>query len=235
MTWVTVHWRGRYATDDVAVEWRRSVGAARQQDDAELTLYRHSPLLGVIPAGGGAIVTIAGRRRAWRGVTDVPSLRDDGTVTVRVYAVERWLDLRQIPVRVTWYGVTAGAAVRHALRITLGGLAEAPVLPGTVVEAAPILTAVEFSGQSLLSLLIDLHERTGQEWYLDEAGRLHWVASVGRYRPFILTDAGGVLDVRTRDQLPDVAREVGEVRAGVPWDYQDLRVPGTWPRREQMN
>jgi len=41
--------------------------------------------------------------------------------------------------------------------------------------------------------------------------------------------------VRTRDQLPDVAREVGEVRAGVPWEYQDLRVPGTWPRREQMN
>jgi hypothetical protein len=234
MTWVTVHFRGRYASDDIAVDFSRAIGPTRRQDEAKLELDPWSPILGALPPGGGAIITIAGRRRPWRGVSDVPERSADGRVTVRAYSVERWLDLRAIPIRTTWYGVTAGAVVRHALRITLGGLAEAPVLPGAIVEGAPVLSSVELFGQSLLALLVDLSERTGQEWYLDETGRLHWIASVGRYRPFLLTDSAGEVQLRARDQLLDIAREYAEERAGVPWEYADLRVPGTWPRREDI-
>jgi hypothetical protein len=234
MTWVVVHFRGRYASDDIAVEFSRAVGPARRQDEARLELPPWSPILSVLPASGGALVTVPGRRYAWRGVTDVPERDATGRVTVRAYSIERWLDLRAIPVRTTWYGVTAGAAVRHALRITLGGLAESPILIGAIVESAPVLTSVEFAGQSLLALMVDLAERSGQEWWLDDSGRLHWVAAVGRFRPYLLTDAAGELTIRARDQLLDVAREYAETRAGVPWEYRDLRVPGTWPRREEI-
>jgi hypothetical protein len=121
-----------------------------------------------------------------------------------------------------------GRASGAALRITSGGLAESPILPGRSSRGRPCSRAVEFSGQSLLALLVDLAERTGSGVVARRAGRLHWVASG---RPVsgrtLLTDAAGELsDACARPAPRRIAREYAEERAGVPWEY--ARPPRAW-------
>jgi hypothetical protein len=220
---------------DLAMTWRDTLPALRELPEAEIAVPVGHPAddPAVVAEQGGTVVRIYHDGRAWLGIGDIPE-RTDAGIRLRVYSPLAWLDIRSVSDGRKFLGCTAGAIAKAALAEGLGGLPGAPVVPGRFCEAPPHIDEYEFRGQSVLQVLVDLVELTGQEFVLDEGLRLSWLPWAVRWRDVVLTDADGLLGPLPGESLQEQAREVHEVRRGLDWTVWDLRVPSVWPRRVQL-
>lgn len=215
-----------------ALTWRAA--ASGELPRATLRIPRGGPAWEptvLNPEGGSWVEIHAGPHGVWRGVTDVPRPEGNGAV-VDCFHVSQVLAIRTVPDRVTLIGLTAGAIARLCASRALGPLAVMAIPLGTFVEAGPSIPEFALRGQSLLDVLRELHEITGQEWSLDpRTGRLSWVAREGRPREErTLLDLRGLVNP-PQASLADVAREVTEVLPdGTSYTVIAPDVSPRWPR-----
>lgn len=216
---------------DLAVQFRERLPVLRELPEAEIAIpHGHeADDPAVVAEQGGTVVRVYGEGAAWLGIGDVPERTADG-LRLRAYAPAAWLDIRPVSSGRRFLGCTAGAIARAAVEEGIGGLPGAPIVPYRFCEAPPHVDEYEFTGQSVLQVLVDLMELTGQEFWVDEQLRLSWLPWQARYRPVVLTDADGLLGPLPGDSLQEQAREVYETRRGIDWTVYDLRVPSVWPR-----
>lgn len=221
----------RTVVADLAVQFRERLPALRELPEAEIAIpYGHeadSPE--VVAEHGGTVVRIYAEGAVWLGIGDVPARTDRG-IQLRAAHVLAWLDIRAVSSYRRFLGCTAGTIARAALIDGIVGLPGVPLIPYRFCEAPPHVDEYEFRGQSVLQVLVDLMELTGQEFWIDEQLRVSWVPWQVRYRPVVLTDADGLLGPLPGESLQEQAREVHEVRHGVDWTVVDLRIPSVWPR-----
>jgi hypothetical protein len=89
----------------------------------------------------------------------------------------------------TFTGLTAGTLALEAYRRAFGGQSNPPVVPGTFADAPPVLLTYSFGGRTLLDVLSDLSQQTGQGWSI-AGGRLSWGVPQGRaYEAYLCDDA----------------------------------------------
>lgn len=220
---------------DLAVTWGERLPVLRELPEAEIAVpHGHeADDPAVIAEQGGTVVRVYHAGDPWLGIADIPERTESG-VRLRVYAPASWLDIRSVGEGRRFLGCTAGAIARAALVEGIGGLPGAPIVPYRFCEAPPHVDEYAFRGQSVLQVLTDLMELTGQEFWIDERLRLSWLPWAVRWQPVVLTDADGLLGPLPGESLQEQAREVHETRRGIDWTVYDLRVPSVWPRQVSM-
>ena len=220
---------------DLAVTWSDRLPALRELAEAEIAIpHGHeADDPAVFAEQGGTVVRVYHEGTAWLGIADVPERTETG-VRLRAYAPAAWLDIRTVGSGRRFLGATAGTIARVALVEGLGGLPGAPIVPFRFCEAPPHIDEYECRGQSVLQVLVDLMELTGQEFWIDDQLRVWWTPWAVRGRNVVLTDADGLLGPLPGESLQEQAREVHEERRGIDWVVADYRVPSVWPRRVRI-
>lgn len=224
-------------TSHVALDLQANVTfqapASRTHGTATITLGRGGPGwdTALTISEGGTYVELITAGGTFKGVTDAPEFAPD-SCKITVLALSTWLDGRLVAHRPTYQAMTAGTLARRAALDALGGLGAASIVPGVFCEGGQPLSSYQFSGQSLLSVLNDLTQRSGQEWEIDDAGRLNWQPRSGRYLELTLVDDGRLFGSDQAVSLTDRSREVIEQDAnGVVFDVVSGDVPVLWPRQ----
>lgn len=142
----------------------------------------------VIPTDGGFLATVLTQFGPYRGVCDKPTWTPAG-MTIIVHELSIWVSLRLVGVR-TFVGCTAGMIFRRAVSDALLGHGSLPITLGPVLHAPPIIPLYEFTRQPLIDVLNDLHELSGQIWWLDSDLQINWGLRPGRFIERTLVDDG---------------------------------------------
>lgn len=183
----------------------------------------------VISEFGGMLVRISTPAGDWMGIADSPVFSPAGA-ELRCQHIHAWMKTQHVSTVRRLHGLTAGAIARRALQDAMIGLGSVPVTPGSFVEAPPVLAAVDFRGQSLLSVLTDLQNQTGQVWVLDNRLRFHWRQQGGQYREHTLIDDGQYLSTLQRTPLADqYAQDIEVERSGRTFTARNPDAPALWP------
>lgn len=188
------------------VEWKLS--DLREHGEAQITLTRNSAawIEEVLSDEGGFFVEIPTRFGVWRGIADVPTFSPEGAKMV-VRNITHWAAIRLVGTR-TYYGLTAGALAREAIR--QGLLTALPITIGTILEAPPIIPEYEFRGQSVLDVFTDLSEETGQTWEINDDFQISWIPKQGIFREVWLIDDGNLLRQVQTQTLGEQYQEIIE-------------------------
>lgn len=214
------------------VTWETTAG--QSLGSATISIPRDSAAWSedVISEYGAFLVQVLSPAGTWTGIADSPTWTPAG-MSFRAQHVMSWARVRHVGTSRRFAGVTASAIVRRAVQDALTGLASAPVTIGPVVAAPPVIASYEFRGQSLLSVLADMQQQTGQAWVIDDALRFSWVQRVGRYREITLVDDGRYVSSMARTPLADQHRETIEVeQSGRQFGVTDAGIPGLWPSQQ---
>lgn len=220
----------RGITLDVNAEpvWEASGGQAI--GSARLRIPRNSQVWDseYINEDGGMLVDIQTPAGLWRGISGVPAFSPDG-MEITAQHIMAWAKLRHVGNR-TFAGVTAGDIVRRCVQDALGGLASVPVTLGPILVAPPVIGLYTTKGQSLLSVLTDMQNQTGQAWVINDLLQFVWVQQVGKYREATLIDDGRFLTSLSRTALSEQFAEDIEVeQSGRTFTAYDRGVPALWP------
>lgn len=228
---VTLSWNGQAFTAELPISLTLALPALRET--AELTVTLPVDLLTPAAAAivrAGAVLTALTPWGVWRGVIDEPQPNEAGW-QITAYHPVRWLDLRPVAPQQELLGLPAGAIARLAVTQAMAGLGATPIRIGPCVEAPPPITSYTFRGQSALQVLTDLMDQTEQEFLVTPDGEFRWVAQgTALWHDRVVVDALGHFGPLPGESLNELAWEVTEVRAGLPWTIRDTRVPATWPR-----
>lgn len=176
----TVRWRDPSAREYGSVEFR-----LRRADPAWSTEH----LSDVRPFA----VTVPTPVGVWAGVARMES-SDRAGGTFRGEHLAALVGRRHCPLSETHRGLTAGALARLAVSAALTGSTGA-VRPGRFAEAAPAIDAYTFDPGDLDRILNDLAERSGQDWTVDETGRLDFGPPKGRTLTAHLAEGADLEDV----------------------------------------
>ncbi len=186
----------------------------------------------VISEYGAFLVQALSPAGIWSGIADSPTWTPAG-MSFRAQHLMSWARVRHVSTSRRFAGVVAGVIVQRAIQDALIGLGSAPVTIGPVVMAPPVIANYEFRGQSLLSVLADMQNQTGQSWQIDDVLRFSWVQRVGRYRELTLVDDGRYVSSMARTPLADQHRETIEIeQSGRQFGVTDTGVPGLWPSQQ---
>jgi hypothetical protein len=206
---------------------------------ASFFLPRTSPVWdsGVLATKGGQAVKVTNGRKVWLGVADVPTWQEDGA-DITALEIGEWVGIQQISRAHEFYSATAGLIVGVAFREAFSGIASLPITIGPIVEAAPIISRYSFSpGQSLLSILGDMQDQSGQTWDIDHAtGVVRWQMSAGRYHEGLHVDGGRLVESIKPGALRDRYQQVTEYdqrtrRSFTAWDGS---TPPLWPAKTSI-
>lgn len=205
----------------------QSIGSARLRIPRESAAWSAD----VISESGGFLVDILTPAGKWLGIADAPTWTANGSgMDVRAQHVTAWAKTRHVSASRTFVGCTAGAIVRRAVADALVGLGSVPVTIGTIVEAPPVIALYEFKRQSLLSVLTDMQDQTGQQWVIDDLLRFSWRQQVGRYREVTIIDDGKYVGNLQRTPLADQYAEDIEVeQGGRAFTARNPEAPALWP------
>lgn len=183
----------------------------------------------VISETGGFLVDIESPAGLWRGIADSPTFSPEG-MELRAQHIMAWAKTRHVSTFRRLHGLTPGAIAKRAVEDALVGLGSVPVTIGPIVEAPPVLSVFEFKGQSLLAVLTELQNESGQAWVIDNLLRFSWRQQVGRYRELTLIDDGKYLRTLQRTPLADQYAEDIEVeQSGRTFTARDATAPALWP------
>lgn len=174
---------------DARPEWI-ATGAGRF-GSCRVRIGRESPAWDdeVVARGARILVEVMGRFGPWRGITDGRPDFDPAGVTLTIEHQHAWTAIRHVSGPRLFQSAPAGIVARVAVRQALIGHDGIPVRLGQFTICPPLVD-IELSDQSLADVLAELADLSGQEWYLDERLRFHWVMRQGVYREFMVTDDG---------------------------------------------
>lgn len=182
----------------------------------------------IINEQGGMLVDIHTAAGLWRGIADRPTYTPAG-MELEALHINAWATIRHVATGRRMFGVTAGAVAKRAVRDALVGLGSVPVTMGAILEAPPLINYA-FDGQSLISVLTDLQNQTGQTWLIDDLLRFAWVQQVGKYQELTVIDDGQFLGHLSGDRLADQYLETVEIeQSGRTFTAFDRGAPALWP------
>lgn len=183
----------------------------------------------VVPESGGFFVRISTPAGDFPCIADAPTWSPEG-LEIRCQHVHAWMKTRHVSASRNLYGLTAGAIARRAVIDAMISLGSVPITLGSFVESPPVIAAFDFRGQSLMSVLTDLQNQSGQSWMLDERLRFHWRSQTGRYREITLVDDGKYVGNLQRTPLADQYAEDIEVeQSGRTFTARNGDAPALWP------
>lgn len=215
---------------NASVEWTMS--DLRQHGESKVFIPRNSAawISTVINDDGGFFFDIPTSFGRWRGIADVPEYTDAGaSITVR--NVTHWMAIRNVGTR-TFYGLTPGAIAKEAFRH--GIQTAVPLTLGTILEAPPIMPNYEFRGQSVMDVLTDVSELSGQTWEIDDDFQFNWIPRQGnQYETWIIDDGKLLSNIKT-SSLSDTYSEITETdeegRKFTAFKY----APALWPQQQEI-
>lgn len=230
---VTIRYRRGITLDCYAdVTWEASAG--QSLGSARVRIPRDSPAwdADIISESGGFLVDITTGAGRWRGIADAPVWSPEG-MEIRCQHIMSWARIRHVGTTRRLHGLTPGGIVRRAVTDALIGLGSAPVTVGAIVEAPPVIASYEFKGQSLLTVLADMQQQSGQAWLITNDLQFEWRQQVGRYRELTLVDDGRYLSTLQRTPLADQAAESIEIeQSGRTFTARDGTAPLLWPAQQ---
>lgn len=205
----------------------QSIGSARIRIGRESAAWNSD----VVDERGGFLVEILSPAGRWLGIADAPVWQANGSgMEVRAQHIHAWANTRHVSASRVMVGCTAGAIVRRAVLDALTGLGSVPVTLGSFVEAPPVIALYVFKRQSLMSVLTDMQNQTGQQWQIDDLLRFHWKQQTGRYREITIIDDGRYVTNLQRTPLSDRYAEDIEVEpSGRTFTARDGDAPALWP------
>lgn len=228
---VTLRGGALQATLDIGASVSWNTTESGEFGVATLTVPRDSAAwnLDVVLEDGGFLVDIMTQFGAWTGVADRPQWRPAG-MRITVHHIHEWLSLRLVGRR-AFAGVTAGAIAYRAVQDALAGHGTLPITAGAILQAPPVIPLYEFDRQPLMDVLTDLHERTGQSWWLDRHNRFVWGNRQGQYRERTFVDDGRLFQHLQPGTLVQLDDEVIEVEDGGREFSARGSAPLLWPRQ----
>lgn len=186
----------------------------------------------IISEHGGVLVEIITAVGTWRGIGDTPVYRTDG-MAIQALHLNSWTRIRHVASHRLFCGVSAGVIVKRAVQDALVGLGSVPVTIGPILHAPPVIADYTFKGQTFLSVLTDMQNKTGQVWTITDALEFTWRSQIGRYRELTLIDDGRYLDRLQRQPLADQIAETIEIEPnGRTFTAYDHGVPALWPSQQ---
>lgn len=212
-----------------SVEW--TMTDLRRHGEARVEIPRDSLLWDeeIIADKGGFFFEIYTSFGIWRGVSDVPEYTETGASIV-VRNLTHWMTIRNVGRNVTYYGLTAGAIAREAIR--QGILTILPITVGTILEAAPIVPEYTFNGQTVIQVLNDLSDLTNQTWEIDEHYQFNWLPRQGNHHEIWIVDDGKILPKIQLTTLNNTFAEVIETDdAGRQFSAFTYTHP-LWPKQD---
>lgn len=224
---------GQIVTElEASVSW--SATAARDLGRADIKVPRTSPAWNAayINDEGGFLVELYTAAGGWRGVADRPIFSADGA-SISVLPLETWLEGRLVQSSRSFRCLPAGAIAERAVLDGVAGLGSAAIMPGTFCLSGPVVPTYSFNGKSVLQVLTDMHDATGQEWELDRFGRINWLPFQGTYRERHLIDDGVIFGPWQYNGagLRDVTHDVIQVdHNGIIYVAVSNSGPPLWPR-----
>lgn len=170
----------------------------------------------------------------WAGVIDMLTLDASGA-QIDAVSIEAWLDIRKLTIPRVFQQTPAGIIASYIIDDAVAGLGNPVLHRGAAVIGGPTIERYEFTGQSALSGLQDLQDRTGQEWAVID-GTVHWLPFTGRVHERWLIEEGDLVAAARQSRPRD---RVSEVVARDPFG-QTMRVGNAevspfWPKQEVVN
>lgn len=214
-----------------SVEW--TISELRRHGEARVIIPRDSSawIEEVINDSGGFFFDIPTPFGTWRGIADIPSYTQEGADII-VRNVTHWVAIRNVGYR-TFYGLTAGAIAKEAIRHGL--LTILPITVGSIIEAPPIIPEYEFRGQSVMEVFGELSELTSQTWEIDDFFRVSWIPRQGKYHDTWIIDDGRLLDNIQSGSLGDTFSEIIEIDDAGRRFSSFNSAPALWPQQEIVN